>query len=156
MIEALSDRPDRRRLVTATAAAARAELDRLAGQGLRWGVRHGDPSLDNLHLDADGLHWYDLDLAGPGWQVEDLTGAMSTAFAGPFLAGYTAVRTLPAVETEALGWLGLLATIDNLKFHLVDKPGVLGTASLAEGWVDRGFEQLLRTARDAGVAVPDG
>jgi hypothetical protein len=48
-----------------------------------------------LQRGARGLYFYDFDLAWPGWQVGDLTGALSTKFADAFLAGYTAVRRLP-------------------------------------------------------------
>lgn len=89
----------------------------LAGQGLRWAIRHGDPSLDNIHITHDGnLGFYDLDLAGPGWQAEDLAGAVSTTFAGPFLGGYVSTRPLPAVDMEALPWLRMLSAIDNPSF----------------------------------------
>ncbi len=141
----------RQRLVQRSATAARAELETLVEQGLRWGIRHGDPSLDNIHVDDDGIvHFYDFDLAGPGWQVEDLAGAMSTQFADPFLHGYLGERPLPEVNLRALPWLRILAHIDNLKFHLIDKPAAMGSATLTEGWVDRGFEGLADAARDAG------
>lgn len=143
----------RRRLVEEAGAEAQRQLTRLGDQGLHWGIRHGDPSLDNVHVGDSGLHFYDLDLAGPGWQVEDLTPALSTGFADAFLAGYTAVRPLPPVELEALPWLRLLNIIENLHFHLIRKPVFQGTASLAEGWVDAGFEFLADTARPLGLDV---
>jgi Ser/Thr protein kinase RdoA (MazF antagonist) len=152
VIAALEQGSRRQVLVRRSAAAAQTALDRLAGQGLRWAVRHGDPSLDNLHVTHDGqVHFYDLDLAGPGWQVEDLAGALSTTFAGPFLEGYLTTRPLPAVEVEALPWLRVLSAVDNLKFHLVDKPAAMGVSTLSEGWVDLGFEALASAARDAGL-----
>lgn len=151
VVELLSGAPERRDLVKDAAEAAAQELGRLAGQGLRWGIRHGDPSLDNLHVSDGQVHLYDLDLAGPGWQVEDLTGALSTDFADAFLDGYTASRPLPPVELEALPWLDILATIDNLRFHLVVKPATQGIASLAEGWVDGGFEALTTAAHKVGL-----
>ena len=113
---------------------------------------HGDPSLDNIHLTADGrVSFYDLDLAGPGWQVQDLTGALSTPFAGAFLEAYVGVRPLAAADMDALPWLRILGHVDNLAFHLIDEPAALGTSTLAEGWVDRGFEGLAAAARDAGL-----
>jgi Ser/Thr protein kinase RdoA (MazF antagonist) len=151
VIAVLDDDPVRQRLVRRCADAAREEVDRLAGRGLRWGIRHGDASLDNINISDQHLHLYDLDLAGPGWQVEDLTGALSTDFADAFLDGYTATRPIPAVDLEALGWLGILATIDNLAFHLIDKPATQGTWSLAEGWVEQGFEALARAAHQLGL-----
>lgn len=137
----------RRRLVDRAGAEAQRQLSRLADQGLHWGIRHGDPSLDNIHVSGANLYFYDLDLAGPGWQAEDLTGALSTSFADAFLAGYTAVRPLPPVELEALPWLRVMGIIGNLHFHLIGKPAIQGTASLAEGWVEAGFESLAATAR---------
>lgn len=152
VIDALEEGSSRQQLVRQTAEAAQAALDRLAGRGLRWSVRHGHPSLDNIHLTPDGrLHFYDLDLAGPGWQVEDLAGALSTSFAGSFLDGYLTTRPLPAVDLEALPWLRILTAIDNLKFHLIDKPTAMGVSTLTEGWVDRGFDALAMAARDAGL-----
>ena len=152
VIDALDDGSSRQQLVRRTAAAAQTALDRLAAAGLRWTIRHGDPSLDNIHLTHDGqLYFYDLDLAGPGWQVEDLAGSLSTPFAGPFLEGYVSTRRLPDVDVEALPWLRILSAIDNLKFHLIDKPAAMGVATLSEGWVDRGFEALTMAARDAGL-----
>jgi Ser/Thr protein kinase RdoA (MazF antagonist) len=154
---ALEAGSSRGQLVQRTAAAAQSELSRLARQGLRWGIRHGDPSLDNLHISADGgLYFYDLDLAGPGWHVEDLAGALSTEFAEPFLKGYVHVRPLPSVDIDALPWLRMLATIDNLKFHLVDKPAAMGTSTLTEGWVDQAFASLAKAAEEVGLQVtPD-
>ncbi len=154
VIAALGAGSSRGRLVRRTAVAAQTALDRLARQGLRWGIRHGDPSLDNIHLGANGsVSFYDLDLAGPGWQVEDLAGGLSTDFAEPFLDSYLSQRPLPPVDIDALPWLRIIATIDNLKFHLLDKPALLGSSTLSEGWVDRGFESLLDAARSAGIDV---
>lgn len=152
VLAALDDSDPRRDLVQRSAAAAISTLDDLSARGLHRAARHGDPSLDNLHLTADGrIAFYDLDLAGPGWQVEDLTGALSTEFSGPFLDAYVAVRPLADVDLEALPWLRILGHIDNLAFHLVTKPRALGTATLTEGWVDRGVEGLAAAARDTGL-----
>jgi len=142
----------RQQLVRQSVTAARSALERLGDQGLRWGIRHGDPSLDNLHVTQGGdVYFYDFDLAGPGWQVEDLAGALSTDFADVFLDGYRSVRPLAEADLEALPWLRILAHVDNLKFHLIDKPAAMGSSTLTEGWVDRGFEGLLDAARDAGL-----
>lgn len=152
VMAALRGNTDRKRLVQRSATAAHNELERLASQGLRWGIRHGDPTLDNIHVDGGGaVFLYDLDLAGPGWQVEDLTGALSTEFADPFLEGYLSERPLADVDLEALAWLRILSHIDHLKFHLVDKPAAMGSSTLYEGWVDRGFEGLASAAQDAGL-----
>lgn len=152
VVAVLAQGSDRQLLVRRAAGAAQEAVDRLAGQGLRWAIRHGDPSLDNIHITQDGaLHFYDLDLAGPGWQVEDLAGALSTSFAEPFLDGYRTRRPLPDVDIEALPWLRMLSAIDNLKFHLIDKPAAMGVSTLSEGWVDRGFDGLANATRDSGL-----
>jgi Ser/Thr protein kinase RdoA (MazF antagonist) len=143
----------RQRLVQRSGAEAQGQLTRLSEHGLRWGIRHGDPTLDNLHVGDSGLYFYDFDLAGPGWQVGDLTGALSTEFADAFLAGYTEVRRLPPVELEALPWLRIMEIIENLHFHLIRKPAMQGTASLAEGWVERGFESLAAAASQLRLTI---
>ena len=149
--EALDVGSSRRRLVEGAGAEAQRQIVRLADQGLHRGVRHGDASLDNVHVSASGLHFYDLDLAGPGWQVEDLTPPLSTGFADAFLTGYSAVRPLAPVELEALPWLRVLNCIQNLHFHLVRRPAFEGTASLAEGGVEAGFEALAAAAGPLGL-----
>jgi len=151
VIAMLGDDHERQGLIRLTWEAAERQLTRLADQGLRWGVSHGDPSHDNIHVSEDGLSLYGFDLAGPGWQVEDLTGASSTSYAEVFLEGYTAVRRLLPVELEALPWLRIVGTIENLHFHVIGKPAVQGTYSLAEGWVDRGFEPLAAAAAIAAT-----
>lgn len=151
--EVLDDDVPRRRLVERAGAEAQRQLSRLSDQGLHWGIRHGDPSLDNIHVSGSDLYFYDLDLAGPGWQAEDLTGALSTNFADAFLAGYTSVRPLPPVGLEALPWLRVMGIIENLHFHLIGKPAIQGTASLAEGWVEAGFESLAAAAGSLGLDV---
>lgn len=149
--EALDVGSARRRLVELAGAEAQRQITRLADRGLHEGIRHGDASLDNVHVSDSGLHFYDLDLAGPGWQIEDLTPPLSTPFADVFLAGYTAFRPLPAVELEALPWLRIMNCIQNLHFHLVRRPALQGTASLADGGVAAGFEALAASARPLGI-----
>jgi len=153
VINTLGGDPARQRFVRDAAAAARSAIARLAQSGLRPGICQGDYSLDNVQVDDSGaLSVYDFDLAGPGWQVEDLAGALTTDFADAFLAAYLAVRPLSAADLEALPWLGILAAIDNLHFHLVRKPLTHGTASLAEGWFDLGWQTLDQTARKVGIS----
>ena len=154
MLAAVADQPRLQDLVRRGAEAAGEQIDRLAARGLHRGIRHGDVSLDNIRIDGAGdggrIIFHDFDLAGPGWQVEDLAGALSTPYADAFLAGYTAARPLPAVDREALDWLSVLGLIDNLHFHLVTKPALFGTWTLADGWVDRAVEQLTRLGGHLG------
>jgi hypothetical protein len=43
--------------------------------------------------------------------------------------------------------------MDNLHFHLVTKPALFGTWTIAEGWADRAIEQL--TGLGAGLGFGD-
>jgi Ser/Thr protein kinase RdoA (MazF antagonist) len=150
MLAVLHGQPNRQELIRLTAEAATRNLAEVADE-LQWGVRHGDPSLDNVHV-ADGeVHFYDLDLASVGWLAEDLTGATSTEFADVYLAGYASVRSLAEADLRALPWLQIIAAVHNLYFHLVSKPAFQGTSTLAEGWVDEFFADLERFAREAGL-----
>ena len=38
--------------------------------------------------------------------------------------------------------LTLAGVLDNLTFHVIDKPLIVGTESLGEGWVDAGLTAL--------------
>ena len=48
----------------------------------------------------------------------------------------------------------MLSAIDNLKFHLIDKPAAMGVSTWSEGWVDRGFDALANAAHDSGLDAP--
>ena len=134
--------PDDRELVRARAGWAGQQLDRLTRSGMTSGVRHGDVTLDNVLLTPAGLALHDLDRSGPGWLAADLTGVRQTDHWPAFLAGYRRVRPVTAADVEALPALQVVALVDNLRFHLVDKPQVFGTESRAEGWVERELASL--------------
>jgi Ser/Thr protein kinase RdoA (MazF antagonist) len=144
--------PDRQDLVRVTAEASARELGAVAAD-LQLGVRHGDPSLDNVHICNGEVYFYDLDLASFGWLAEDLTGATSTDFADVFLAGYASVRPVPETDLHALPWLRVKAAISNLYFHLIVKPSFQGSSTLTEGWVDENFADLERLARKVGLST---
>jgi Ser/Thr protein kinase RdoA (MazF antagonist) len=63
---------------------------------LDWGVCHGDLSLDNLHVQADGsVVFYDFDMSCYGWRAWDVCNALgyaSTENRGAFLASYRDIR----------------------------------------------------------------
>ncbi|MDG6103509.1 phosphotransferase [Dactylosporangium aurantiacum] len=126
-------------VVHEVAAVAR---ERLAGAELDIGVRHGDASLDNLHLTAGGgLLWHDFDLAAVGWRAADLTGAYGGAHWPAFVEGY---RTLRPIDTGAVAALRVVELVRNVAWHLTDKVALRGTESVGEGWVERELASLHR------------
>jgi Ser/Thr protein kinase RdoA (MazF antagonist) len=135
--------PDDRAAVAALIAAVR---ERLSGLDLDRGICHGDVSLDNLHVDGDRVVFYDLDRAGHGWRAADLTGVASTPHWPAFLDGYRSVRSIRAVDLEALPWLDAVTRIGDLHFHLVDKPAWRGAESVGEGWAEHNLERLRAAA----------
>ena len=124
-------------MVHEVAAAVRPRL--LAGSA-DVGVRHGDASLDNIHVAADGsLLWHDFDLAAAGWRAADLTGPYGGAHWPAFLDGYTSLRSADTAAVVALRVAGL---VRNLAWHLTGKVALRGTESLGEGWVERELASL--------------
>ncbi|WP_327011074.1 hypothetical protein OHA72_29675 [Dactylosporangium sp. NBC_01737] len=104
------------------------------------GVRHGDASLDNLHLThGGGVLWHDFDLAAVGWRVADLTGAYGGAHWPAFLEGY---RTLRPVDTDAVVALRVVELVRNIAWHLTAKVALRGSESIHEGWVERELASL--------------
>jgi Ser/Thr protein kinase RdoA (MazF antagonist) len=71
----------------------------------------------------------------------------ATPYWDAFLAGYTAVRAFGARDLAALPWFRVVQDLLNLHFHLVTKPALRGTESIAEGWADE-ILAALRTAAD--------
>ncbi|MFC7404864.1 phosphotransferase enzyme family protein [Georgenia alba] len=136
--------PDRA-LVEDLGARATAALRRRRPSDL--GVCHGDVTLDNVLVTDAGLSLHDFDLAGVRWRVSDLTGVAGTEHLGAFLTGYREVRPLPEDDLTSLGWLRAAASLQNLGFHLVDKPAVQGSDSIGEGWADRELETLRELSR---------
>jgi Ser/Thr protein kinase RdoA (MazF antagonist) len=113
---------------------------RLASAQPDLGVRHGDASLDNVHLTAGGgFLWHDFDLAAVGWRVGDLTGAYGGAHWPAFLEGY---RTVRPVDTDAVVALRVVELVRNLAWHLTAKVALRGSESIHEGWVERELASL--------------
>jgi Ser/Thr protein kinase RdoA (MazF antagonist) len=71
-----------------------------------------------------------------------LTGVSLTPNFEAFVTGYRTVRALDDADLAAVPWLAVAGLIENLAFHLIDKPAYRGTESLAEGWVDEGLTEL--------------
>ena len=96
----------------------------LACEGLDWGPIHGDATLDNLHVTADGrVILYDLDSGGPGWRAADLQGwaAGHAEYQGrweAYLAGYSSIRPLGPADLLAAPYLILAWDIWGLKIDL--------------------------------------
>jgi Ser/Thr protein kinase RdoA (MazF antagonist) len=150
VLPVLADRPDDARLLRDIAEDAVRHLP----ADLDWGVRHGDVTLDNLRLTADGLVLYDFDCAALGWRVADLTGVAATEHWPAFRDGYREIRPLPDSELAALPWLSLVERIANLFFHLVRRPRWQGIESRGDGEVDRELGALRHEWRRIGCAVP--
>ena len=149
---AVADRlgPTDAALVREQADRAAAHLSRLTGQGMTWGVRHGDVTLDNVLVGSDGLVLHDFDRAGAGELGADLTGVRATEQWPAFLDGYQQHRRLTAADLEAIAPLHVVALIANLRFHLVDKAAMFGTETRADGWVDRELGSLREMAERSG------
>jgi Ser/Thr protein kinase RdoA (MazF antagonist) len=110
------------------------------------GVCHGDVSLDNILVGADGLSIHDFDLSGTGYRAADFTGVASTPYWPSFRAGYETLRPIPAADLAAIPYLAVAGSLANLHFHLVDKPLIRGTESVHEGWAQAELDGLRRAA----------
>lgn len=145
VLTALVDQPESRRLIEDLGGATRIRLTELADR-MDWGIAHGDVTMDNVHRTDAGLVIHDFDLAHRGWRVADLSSCLTTAFADAFLAGYTEVRTIGRADMDALPWLRVVGSIENLAFHLTEKTAWRGSETLAEGWVEDGLADLRASA----------
>jgi Ser/Thr protein kinase RdoA (MazF antagonist) len=133
--------PEDRAVIAPLAIEARR---RLSGMELEYGICHGDVSLDNLHVDGERIVFYDLDRAGYRPRISDLVGVSSTPGWPEFMDGYRSVRTMESLE--ALPWLDVLGKLENLHFHLIDKPAFRGTYSIGAGWAARELNALRAAA----------
>ncbi|WP_433010758.1 phosphotransferase enzyme family protein [Kribbella sp. CA-294648] len=120
-------------LLRELAGAVRNHLAQYSGVLAR-GICHGDVSLDNVFVTADGLALYDFDLSGDGYRAADFTGVAATPYWPAFLAGYQSRRPVSDADLAAIPYLTVAGRLANLHFHLVDKPLTRGTESIGEGW----------------------
>jgi Ser/Thr protein kinase RdoA (MazF antagonist) len=96
----------------------------LSSGRLDWGPIHGDATLDNLHVTADGeVFLYDLDSGGPGWRAADLQGwaANSTEYREKweaFQRGYFNIRPLTPADLLAAPYLSIAWEIWGIRIDL--------------------------------------
>ncbi|WP_020388058.1 phosphotransferase [Kribbella catacumbae] len=139
--------PAEENLLRVLADAVRNNLAQYS-DALSKGICHGDVSLDNLLITRDGLSIHDFDLSGVGYRAADFTGVASTPYWADFRAGYTSRRELPDADLAAIPYLAVVASIFNLRFHLIDKPLIRGTESIHEGWAQRELDNLRKAANE--------
>ncbi|MBP2472719.1 Ser/Thr protein kinase RdoA (MazF antagonist) [Crossiella equi] len=140
-----------KRLLTQVTAACRARLTELAGQGLDFGICHGDVNLDNVVVDGDGrFAFYDFDLAGPGWRAWDhvrlhrFDRSSRSDLWDYFHAGYDEVRVLGPADLAALPYLDLVEQLWSTAMELtlrVLRTGPRGTTA----FLDERLTQLRRS-----------
>jgi Ser/Thr protein kinase RdoA (MazF antagonist) len=119
----LARREDREFLVE-TADRVKQRIRELASEGLEWGPIHGDATLDNLHVTADGeVVLYDFDSGGPGWRAADLQGwaannAEHREKWEAFQQGYSEVRTIKPADLLAAPYLDVAWDLWGIKIDL--------------------------------------
>jgi Ser/Thr protein kinase RdoA (MazF antagonist) len=122
-----ADRPEQLFRLQRIAERVAGELDRLA-PSLPFGVCHGDVSLDNIHIDADGrIAFFDFDLGGHGCFAFDFNGIYrwstddpdAVRFWNAFREGYGVVRPISADELRALPLFDIAYLIWDLE-HVVN------------------------------------
>jgi Ser/Thr protein kinase RdoA (MazF antagonist) len=120
----LIERTEDRMLLEDASRRVKERMAELAGESLDWGPIHGDATLDNLHVTADGgIILYDLDSGGPGWRAADLQG---WAAGHPeyqerwqaYLDGYASIRPIRPADLRAAPYLTVAWDIWGLKIDL--------------------------------------
>jgi Ser/Thr protein kinase RdoA (MazF antagonist) len=123
-IASLLQRPDDREFLVDLAGRVIEAISAFAAGGLSWGPIHGDASLDNLHVTADGgVVLYDFDSGGPGWRSADLQGWAANSPEherkwNAFRRGYSSIRPLKQVDLLASPYLTAAWHIWGIKIDL--------------------------------------
>jgi Ser/Thr protein kinase RdoA (MazF antagonist) len=118
------ERAEDREFLADVAGRVKDRITALASSGLDWGPIHGDATLDNLHVTADGeVVLYDLDSGGPGWRAADLQGwaAHNTEYRekwDAFQRGYSEVRPIHPADLQAAPYLDIAWGIWGIKIDL--------------------------------------
>jgi Ser/Thr protein kinase RdoA (MazF antagonist) len=120
----LLEQQEDRAFVIRFARQLKARIRAFAAAGLDWGPIHGDATLDNLHVTANGeVVLYDFDSGGPGWRAADLQGwaVGNRAYdeqGDAFQRGYASIRRLDRINILAAPYLTLAWAIWGLKIDL--------------------------------------
>lgn len=87
------------------------KINEFIARGLDFGPVHGDLTLDNLHVDKNGvITFYDLDSSGFGWRAMELYGWVvlrpeKKPLVDAYLQGYQEVRLISENDLEAAPYL---------------------------------------------------
>lgn len=123
LVPLLEESADREFLKTLS-GQVKSTITTLAFQGLDWGPIHGDATLDNLHITANGeITLYDFDSGGPGWRAADLQGwAINNSDHElnwkAFSSGYSSIKPLNPIDLLAAPYLTLAWDLWGIKIDL--------------------------------------
>jgi Ser/Thr protein kinase RdoA (MazF antagonist) len=130
-------------------------ITRLSPDGLDWGPIHGDATLDNLHVTADGqIVLYDFDSGGPGWRASDLQGwaigyPEYQARYQSYMEGYRNVRPVREADIEASWFLTLAWDLWGMQTDLENRVLAQGL-----GAVDAYLEEQVARLRERARFLP--
>jgi Ser/Thr protein kinase RdoA (MazF antagonist) len=117
-------RAEEREFLADLAGRVKKRITELSSEGLDWGPIHGDATLDNLHVTADGeVFLYDLDSGGPGWRAADLQGWAANSAEHrekweAFQRGYSNIRPLTPADLLATPYLSIAWDLWGIKIDL--------------------------------------
>ncbi len=126
-------------------------LGPMVDAGLRRGISHGDATLDNLHVTADGaITLFDFDSGGLGWPASDLQGwaARDPAYSRvwrAFLDGYRTGAEVTDLDLAAAPWLAAAEEIGGLRGFFLAREAAHGEAALI-GYLDAVLSSLRQFA----------
>ncbi|GAA2836416.1 homoserine kinase [Crossiella cryophila] len=151
LIRGHSPRRADKTLLSQVTATCRTRLSELAGQGLDFGICHGDVSIDNVVIDADGrFAFYDFDLAAPGWRAWDhvrlyrFDRSSRSDLWDYFHQGYDEVRHLTPADLAALPYLDLVEQLWSTALELTLRVLPTGPRATA-AYLDERLTQLRRS-----------
>ncbi|MCA1595608.1 MAG: phosphotransferase [Chloroflexi bacterium] len=155
----LRHRPEDLRRLESIVHRLRAQLNRFEERGLSRSMCHGDYHCGNLFIGGDGeIEVFDFDVCGPGWTAFDLARWRADTQEGKeaswtaFLSGYQSVRSLPAVDLDAVPLFVLLRRLDLMRIK-----ASFTAAGQWESWdMDFYFDEAIeRLERDTEIiALP--
>jgi Ser/Thr protein kinase RdoA (MazF antagonist) len=157
LVARLLTNPNERAWLLELASVVKERIAIYAAAGLDWGPIHGDATLDNLHVTADGtVILYDFDSGGPGWRAADLQG-WATNHADyqsrwdAFHRGYNQARPLAEIDRVAAPYLTLAWDIWALKIDLERRIMAQGAEQVQE-YLDAQLAMLRSRSRQYGLA----
>lgn len=158
-----SHRPEDWRFLQELARLVKARITELATieAGLKWGICHGDLTLDNLHITEDNQFiFYDFDFCGQTWRAYEPNGVFQYDHSGAalpgiweaFLSGYREFYPFSDNDVKAIPYMVIANGLWVIGYDVSLLAATRGRWIVGDSYFDRELASWRKWLTDLGLA----